>query len=635
MLNPTRWLCGLIVLSGLNLAIGSHAFAVEIPPAPAQSDYTPLDQTELEELLGPVALYPDDLLAIVLPASTFPLQIVQAARFRARTPDATPDEKWDDSVVALLNYPEVLKKLNDDLDWTWRLGEAVINQQSDVLAAITGFRERAQLAGNLKTDDKQVVEVREKIVYIRPVNEQVIYVPYYDPWEVTTYRTRRVYHYYPEPYPVYYYPYDYGYSFPRDSFWGVSTWYNIGWSNHRLHSLRHGYRHHPYYGRSYRDYDRRRSWRHQQPRQHSGNPHGPQTVNGQPVVSDDTTWYPRGGHGARPIGGGRREHYRTDVTAPPPAPLGSPIGGQVHGGGGESAVTVPAHPVVSDAPGNGAVINNGRGDEAVVYEGNVNGEQVRVIRRGTRFETTRGIGARPDGNAPPATTPDAAPLPRNENVPAGGNGLGGAPANDMTNNTAIQEAIERARQQAKDQQAYSRQAPAVDTTRVLRDEQPVVRRSREPEAVDHSAINRAMEDVRNRAAEQAGRSSRFESQVDRRDSPTGRTRQERQVEAYSAPAQGSSPKWRQPEQAPQQHSRWQDNAAVQEAISRARNHGAYGNGGMNEGSRGSGLGAPAREERRAPAYEAPMRQERVEPAREAPRQQEHVLPPQAIPEIRY
>ena len=92
-------------------------------------DYSP---PELEKLVGPVALYPDDLLGIILPASSYPLQIVQAARYLeafANNPDLKPDDDWDDAVVALLNYPQVIELLNEDLDWTWNLGAAVVNQQ--------------------------------------------------------------------------------------------------------------------------------------------------------------------------------------------------------------------------------------------------------------------------------------------------------------------------------------------------------------------------------------------------------------------------------------------------------------------------------------------------------------------------
>jgi hypothetical protein len=126
----------------------------------ADIDWTVLSAAELEELIGPVALYPDDLIAIVLPASTFPLQIVQASRYLEEAeanPELEPDPAWDESVVALLNYPEVLELLNDDLDWTWALGEAVVNQQADVLTAVQAFRDRAYAAGNLATDERQEI----------------------------------------------------------------------------------------------------------------------------------------------------------------------------------------------------------------------------------------------------------------------------------------------------------------------------------------------------------------------------------------------------------------------------------------------------------------------------------------------
>ena len=106
-----------------------------------------LPSAELTELVSRVALYPDDLLGIVLPASTYPLQIVQAARYlKARKADASlePDKAWDDSIVALLNYPEILNVLNGDLNWTWKLGEAVLNQHEDVIVAVTRFREIAR-----------------------------------------------------------------------------------------------------------------------------------------------------------------------------------------------------------------------------------------------------------------------------------------------------------------------------------------------------------------------------------------------------------------------------------------------------------------------------------------------------------
>jgi len=229
----------------------------------SQADATKIDATtpllsdaELETLVGPVALYPDDLLAIVLPASTYPLEIVQAARFlddRERDSALEPDENWDESVVALLNYPDVLRMMNDDIDWTWKLGDAVIGQQASVIAAVESFRDRAYAAGNLKSDDRQVVNVdKEKgTILIEPVDEEIIYVPYYEPEKVVVYQPRPVYHYYPDPYPVYYYPYPVGYRFHRGHFWGVTTAFSIGWSNHYLHVYHPTYWGHPYYGRSY------------------------------------------------------------------------------------------------------------------------------------------------------------------------------------------------------------------------------------------------------------------------------------------------------------------------------------------------------------------------------------------------
>lgn len=215
-----------------------------------------LDATELQDLVGPVALYPDDLLAVVLPASTFPLQLVQAQRFLddlADDPTLKPDEDWDDSVVALLNYPEVLALLNEDLDWTWQLGEAVVAQHADVVSAVEEFRDRAYAAGNLRSDDRQTVREEDGAIQITPISDDIIYVPYYEPERVVMYQPEPVVHYYPQAYPVYYYPYPSGYAFNRGFFWGVTTAYSLGWLTDRVHVIHHSYRSHPYYGRHYWD----------------------------------------------------------------------------------------------------------------------------------------------------------------------------------------------------------------------------------------------------------------------------------------------------------------------------------------------------------------------------------------------
>jgi hypothetical protein len=239
---------------------GVGAAQVAVPDIEAIDEQAVISAAEIEELVGPIALYPDDLLAIVLPASTYPLQIVEAGRFLEdleEDPSLEPDPDWDDSIVALLNYPEVIEMLNEDLDWTWRLGEAVVSQQSDVIGAIEDFRDRAYAAGNLKTDDYQLVAEEEGSISITPVQEDVIYVPYYEPEQVVIYQPRPVYYYYPRAYPVYYYPYPSWYAFHdhfyRPWFWGVTTAFSIGWHSHHLSVYHHSFYGHPYYGRTYWD----------------------------------------------------------------------------------------------------------------------------------------------------------------------------------------------------------------------------------------------------------------------------------------------------------------------------------------------------------------------------------------------
>ena len=246
-----RWVTVAFTVLAIAAAVAS------LRPAAAQDvagNAAPLSAERLDELVGPIALYPDDLVAIVLPASTFPLQVVQAARLledRKRDSSLQPDDDWDDSVVALLNYPEIVKLMNDDLDWTWALGEAVLSQRADVLDAIQGFRDRAYAAGNLRTDERQVVTRDEGVVAIAPADPEVVYVPYYEPRQVVVYQSAPVYHYYPWAYPAYYYPYPYGYHFSTGFFWGVTTAFSIGWHSHYVHAYPFHHHSHPYYGRYY------------------------------------------------------------------------------------------------------------------------------------------------------------------------------------------------------------------------------------------------------------------------------------------------------------------------------------------------------------------------------------------------
>ena len=177
--------------SALLLALVASAFAVpasaQAPAAPVAAAAAPAANA-MDDLVGRIALYPDDLVAVILPASTSPLQIVQADRWldkRKADPKLAIDDKWDDAVKTLLNYPEVVKMMSNDLDWTSALGEAVVADQGAVLDGVQSFRRRAQAAGNLKSDDKQVVKAEKEIIIIEPANPEVIYVPQYTPSTVS------------------------------------------------------------------------------------------------------------------------------------------------------------------------------------------------------------------------------------------------------------------------------------------------------------------------------------------------------------------------------------------------------------------------------------------------------------------
>ena len=162
---------------------------------------------ELEQVLAPIALYPDSLLTQVLMASTYPLEVVQADRWAKQNKDMKGDalakaleaQSWDPSVKSLVNFPQVLTMMSEKLDWTQKLGDAFLAQQKDVLDTVQKLRAKAQAAGNLKTTKEQVVKVEQEVIIIEPASPQVIYVPAYNPTVV--YGTW-AYPAYP-PYPVY------------------------------------------------------------------------------------------------------------------------------------------------------------------------------------------------------------------------------------------------------------------------------------------------------------------------------------------------------------------------------------------------------------------------------------------------
>lgn len=222
--------------AALALAVPPAAVAQTVPGAPTSAGAASqqLSAQQLESIVAPVALYPDDLLAILLPSSTTPLEVVKAQRFlekRKSNSSLQPDATMPAPVKSLLNYPDVVKKMNDDLDWTSTLGTAVAAQQKDVVAAIQAFRRRVYAVGNLKSDPKQIVIVETETIKIVQADPQVIYVPQYQPAQVVVVQAVPVYAYYPTPYPVYYYPYPPGAAFATGFFVGAATAYAFNWSN--------------------------------------------------------------------------------------------------------------------------------------------------------------------------------------------------------------------------------------------------------------------------------------------------------------------------------------------------------------------------------------------------------------------
>ncbi|MFZ2643233.1 MAG: DUF3300 domain-containing protein, partial [Verrucomicrobiia bacterium] len=150
------------------------------PPAPAVEMRSPV---ELDQLLAPIALYPDPLIAQILPAATQPGEVVLAARyvFGGGDPNQIDLQPWSLSVKAVARYPEVLKMMDQRLDWTAQLGQAFLYQQGDVMDAIQRLRAQAQMLGNLRTTPQQYVVADSGVIEILPASPEMIYVPVYQP----------------------------------------------------------------------------------------------------------------------------------------------------------------------------------------------------------------------------------------------------------------------------------------------------------------------------------------------------------------------------------------------------------------------------------------------------------------------
>jgi hypothetical protein len=221
-----------------------------VPQPESASTQGNLKPEQLEALVAPIALYPDTLLAQVLMASTYPLEVVQADRWAGENKDTKGDalkkaldvQDWDDSVKALLATPDVLTMMGKKLDWTQKLGDAVLAQEPDVMDAIQRLRSKAYAGERLKSTKEQTVKVNpegsKQVIAIEPTDPQTVHVPYYDP--AVVYGAWP----YPEYPPYYYYPEDYywpagiiatGIAFGAG--YGLWRWYGGGhcdWGGGRL-----------------------------------------------------------------------------------------------------------------------------------------------------------------------------------------------------------------------------------------------------------------------------------------------------------------------------------------------------------------------------------------------------------------
>lgn len=159
---------------------------------PPSSDYQALPPEEIDQLVAPIALYPDSLVAQVLAAATYPQQVASAEQFIQQGSNYPPDQlaqmaneqPWDPSVKSLVAFPQVVEDMNRNMSWTTQLGNAYYNQPQDVLGAVQTMRQRAYAAGNLRSTGQLSVAYNPGDIVIAPVSPSVVYVPYYNPWGV-------------------------------------------------------------------------------------------------------------------------------------------------------------------------------------------------------------------------------------------------------------------------------------------------------------------------------------------------------------------------------------------------------------------------------------------------------------------
>jgi hypothetical protein len=189
-----KHILALFLSCSLLVAGTPRGFAYQADPSAAQAPAQAAQQTseELQQLVAPVALYPDALVAQILAASTYPTQVVEADRWMQSHSNLKGEElakevdkqDWDPSVKAMTQFPSVLQNMDKNLSWASSLGEAYVNQPQDVTDAVQTLREQARKAGHLQSNEQENVATQGNTIIIEPANPQVVYVPAYDPWVV-------------------------------------------------------------------------------------------------------------------------------------------------------------------------------------------------------------------------------------------------------------------------------------------------------------------------------------------------------------------------------------------------------------------------------------------------------------------
>ncbi len=254
----------LMLLALVVLGTGTLMWSQEGPPAPPAEQPPQTQQAwsadQLDNMVAPIALYPDPLLGQMLVAATYPLEVVEANQWLQRNRnlrgqalvDAARQQPWDPSVQALVAVPDALAKLSQDVQWTTDLGNAFLAQQTDVMNAVQRMRARAKDNGRLASTPQQIVTTEnqdgQQAIVIQPASPQVIYVPAYDPYYIWG---PPVYGYYP---PLYYPAYGWGFGIGFDlgfcfggwGGWGLWGW-GPSWFGHSIFCNNYFFHHYGYH----------------------------------------------------------------------------------------------------------------------------------------------------------------------------------------------------------------------------------------------------------------------------------------------------------------------------------------------------------------------------------------------------